>query len=439
MPPLALGATTKHFRAYGKRRTNVINRRQPLGGWDASPVAATVEVNSSSDSDSTASSSSESDSSSSEDDVPSPIVKRALAKVTRVKQAPFEIVLAPPRSSTTSTSTLTKGKRSSTTAAGKENPQVHVQTAVAKGKGKAKAVPQEADNPSEEEDNDNDDEASPLRPARVRARPALVKKVVYGGRRSTKAAVPSSSSSSSSDSVSDSEGEQVATRALGSARRAVPSSVSSGAAVRRAQVPRRAPVVVSDDGTDEDEEEVVEDRPSRAIADEEASSSSAPSSSSSDDDAAAPRSAPASAGRFPPQLRPLQPLLLSPTLFSFSSFVTSPPRPFSPSSSSSSPWRKIGEASYSEVFATTDAHGRDMVVKVIPVASPHPTRQGRPAPAVPLPFVSSWDAVKREVEVSALLGGGGDERGGIEGFVRFRGCVARSSHLFIPGECREKS
>ncbi|BGP36925.1 hypothetical protein JCM10449v2_000827 [Rhodotorula kratochvilovae] len=400
MPASALGGSTQHFRAYGKRKTNVINRRQPLGGWDTSPVAAAARAASSSSS------------SSSDEDGPAPVlVKKAAPPPPRQSAPPrrsaFEVIVAAPARRPVRPSQPASARSTAT----KENPHAAARTGVAgKGKGKAKAV--EVEETSDEED-DEEEERSPLKP---RARPAALKKV-YGGRRATTTPIALRSSSSEED---EDEDEDVVVAPPPRRRGVIPSSGSSTSSRRTlAQQRKKAPAITSEDEEEEaGSDALVEDRPSPALADEDSSSAS----SSSEEDAVPPppaatrpvarlRSSGAPASPLPSTLRALQPLLLSPTILSFSSFASSPPQPFAPAPT----WRKIGEASYSEVFAAADVEGRDMVVKIIPVAPP---TAASACADEELPFMSSVDAVAREIEVSRSLG---DDEGGVEGFVRFKG------------------
>ncbi|GAA5896729.1 uncharacterized protein JCM6883_006994 [Sporobolomyces salmoneus] len=125
---------------------------------------------------------------------------------------------------------------------------------------------------------------------------------------------------------------------------------------------------------------------------------------------------------FPSILSPLLASTLSPDAFKpydFSSFVESPLAPFSTPSTEDEPWRKVGEASYSEVFSTTSIEGKEIVVKIIPIASIKKGNDEKTGEEE-LPFSSDWEAVKREIEISKCLGGEGEDRR-VEGFVRFRG------------------
>ncbi|GAA5890224.1 hypothetical protein JCM8208_002742 [Rhodotorula glutinis] len=415
MPPTALSGSTQHYRAYGKRKTNVINRRQPLGTWDASPVAAPAAADTD-DSETTT------DDSSSEDEAPAPAppVKTARARPVAAKQAPFAVVLEPRRSSSARPPPPPAARTTASTSASKENGPAAARASSALGKGHGKAVEAvEVGGPGEDE---NAAVRSPLGSSSSRQRSARGgKKAVYGARRARKAVVLSSGSSSSE------EDERLPTPPA-TRRTPVVQAVASAASspLTSLQATPSVVVVLSDEES-EGNGELVDDQAALVLEDEASSSSSTESSDDHDDIVvvkSSSRASPKPAGRFPPALGPLQPSLLSPTLFSFSSFVASPPSPFSArQSTTAAPWRKIGEASYSEVFATTDDLGRDVVVKIIPVAAPSRSRTGNARDGalksdVPLPFVSSCDAVRREIEVSGVLGG---QEGGIEGFVRFRG------------------
>jgi hypothetical protein len=144
---------------------------------------------------------------------------------------------------------------------------------------------------------------------------------------------------------------------------------------------------------------------------------------------------------FPSILSPLLASTLSPDApkpYDFTSFVSSPLSPFSTPSTAETPWTKIGEASYSEVFSTfSTVRGEEIVVKIIPVASNNnnivnvndddededemvtAAGRGRKDQEV-TPDCSDWESVKREIEISKWLGGDDQERQ-VKGFVRFRG------------------
>lgn len=125
-----------------------------------------------------------------------------------------------------------------------------------------------------------------------------------------------------------------------------------------------------------------------------------------------PQSPALAALTIPPYLAPLLSLTTSPTLSDFTAFVATPPAPFG-----SAPWRKLGEASYAEVYTTLDAQGRDMVVKIIPITLPGA------ADAVgedeDMPSTSEVDSIEREVGISALV----STTQGMNGFVEYRGYV----------------
>lgn len=125
---------------------------------------------------------------------------------------------------------------------------------------------------------------------------------------------------------------------------------------------------------------------------------------------------------FPPLLKPLLSVTTtgSPSsgAFDFTDFVRAPPAPLA---STSTRWCKVGEASYSEVFSAPGVDGEDLVVKVIPISpwavgkAPKPSRN-----AVEMPFMSEWHSAEREVALSSLLGGDGNQ---VQGFVKFKGSV----------------
>lgn len=133
--------------------------------------------------------------------------------------------------------------------------------------------------------------------------------------------------------------------------------------------------------------------------------------------------------KVPAQSRQAFPALLKPLLsvtsagspargaFDFTDFVRSPPAPLCPSAAAE--WRKVGEASYSEVFSAPGAEGHELVVKIIPISpwavgkAPKPSKT-----AEEVPFMSEWHSAEREVALSSLLGGDQDR---VDGFVKFKG------------------
>lgn len=121
---------------------------------------------------------------------------------------------------------------------------------------------------------------------------------------------------------------------------------------------------------------------------------------------------------FPETLRPLLSLTLSPTPFDFTSFVENPPAPFA--SGAGGTWRKIGEASFSEVFASVGEDGEELVIKIIPISAQDDGaaagESGEEGDA--LPFMSEWKSVMREIQVGELVGG---DKKPMEGFVKFKG------------------
>ncbi|GAA6013572.1 hypothetical protein JCM11491_002711 [Sporobolomyces phaffii] len=125
---------------------------------------------------------------------------------------------------------------------------------------------------------------------------------------------------------------------------------------------------------------------------------------------------------FPVALEPLVASTSSPDApkpYDFTSFVACPPAPFSVPSTVDAPWRKVGEASYSEVFSTTSVDGHEIVVKIIPVAPPPDARRSETGTGGELPNASESEAVKREIEISRWLGADTDRA--VDGFVRFKG------------------
>lgn len=114
---------------------------------------------------------------------------------------------------------------------------------------------------------------------------------------------------------------------------------------------------------------------------------------------------------FPSVLASLLAASSSPIPFDFTSFVAHAPLPFSDLSS----WKKIGEASYSEVFAAKDVNGEEMVIKIIPVSTGSDARIGGEEEDE-LPYSSEWESVLREIEIGKSVG----EGEGVEGFVKFR-------------------
>jgi hypothetical protein len=126
---------------------------------------------------------------------------------------------------------------------------------------------------------------------------------------------------------------------------------------------------------------------------------------------------------FPSLLSPLLSVTSNCTPFDFTSFVKSPPSPFS--SNAGTRWKKIGEASYSEVFSSTGENGEEMVIKIIPVSAREDPEEenleegeGESEEEEEMPYMSDWSSVQREIWISDLVGGEGE---GIDGFVKFKG------------------
>ena len=128
----------------------------------------------------------------------------------------------------------------------------------------------------------------------------------------------------------------------------------------------------------------------------------------------------------PTQLLPILAIASSPSLHDFTTFVSTPLPPFAPNST----WRKLGEASYSEVFSVVDSNGSEMVVKIIPIALESPVEGGAEVETVreDLPYSSECAAVLREIKISQGVGG-------MDGFVNFRGYVVVLALMESIGRC----
>ncbi|GAA5928734.1 hypothetical protein JCM1841_001039 [Sporobolomyces salmonicolor] len=334
-----LGSSTQHFRTYGKRKTNVTNRRVPLGGWDASPLKEAEAERGRKGRRGWSDSSNGEESEEEEQTAATSKATTTTKPPVAARRSEFSLVIEVPRPRTASQ--------------GKENTT-----------------------------------------ARTRVKPPTTKKAI------AKADFPSS----------DDEGTE---------RSALqPKSTK----VVRAKSHYTTVVHSESDESDalDSDLDLIEDRPSPTFGD--GSDEEELASSSSEEELSSPLALPAlSALPFPRSLAPLLSLTLFPTSpapFAFTSFISSPPSPLLPSSCSSSPvWRKIGEASYSEVFSTCSENGAEMVVKIIPIAPIEGETEGN---GKQMPYMSDWEAVRREIEVSRLLGAEGPE-GGLRGFVRFKG------------------
>ncbi|GAA5940393.1 uncharacterized protein JCM15063_002621 [Sporobolomyces koalae] len=335
-----LGASTKHYKTYGKHKTNVVNRRVVLSQPDLSssienePTSVKIKVKSGGWSDS----SSENES---EDEVP--VKPRALPKATVVRKAALpdkeNRIAAPVRRF--SLTITTKSRRSVDSVKAVEEPQKPCKAVAA------------------------DLNRTPLRTKPVSGR-----------------STPGTHPSLSKDDRPSSESEADAADHTDS-----PFSDS-------------AEIHLEDDelASERSEEEDISD---------DASSPTLPSPFLTD-------------LPFPEALNPLLSSSLHPDStkpYDFTSFVSSPLPPFSVPSTERHPWIKVGEASYSEVFSTVSQSGEAMVVKIIPIAAIERNME-REQPDGDMPFLSEWNAVNREIEISKLLGGQ-DRR--VDGFVRFKG------------------
>ncbi|GAA5892504.1 hypothetical protein JCM6882_005633 [Rhodosporidiobolus microsporus] len=495
-----LGGTTQNFRSYGKRRTNVTNKRQPLGGWNASPdQAAASSLSSRRYEDNTDSSSSDSDD---EEEVkvikpqakPVPS-KKPVEKAPTRRTSTFEVVVEVParRQSvgpplTTSTAAMAKRRQSRGPAVDKENAAPPSPAPVKKkplavvskmqgrssGKGKADVIVLSSTTESEGERAAKKGKAAtraktaqrtPLAP---KARPSAASSV-QAGKKPARTIVLEETTTEESEDVFPSRATAARGQAKPSKRRA-PVVVSSDdeEAEEKVQVAETeessdveiveeptAPTWVDEpSSTDEDADDSIllvspslpspraAPRPKPAARVSSASTSSSQrtirtpprysrashSSSStltplsaldtSTSSLGTPRPAPTpSRHPIPSLLSSLLPSLLTPTVLTFSSLLTSPPPPLAYFSDplARPEWRKIGEASYSEVFETMGEEGGEVVVKIIPIA---PDGGLSEEEQEQLPFMSEVGAVRREIEVSRLLGG---EGGGVDGFARFKG------------------
>ncbi|GAA6035343.1 hypothetical protein JCM8097_008823 [Rhodosporidiobolus ruineniae] len=439
-----LGSSTQHFRSYGKRRTNVTNRRVPLRGWGDSPKGGREEEETT-----TAGSSSESEEELKVKHKSS--VGRGATKKTllgsKQQLAPKRLAASSAKDKENAAPPPARHPSAVPMAAGKKP------TPATKGRGKVILTS------TDEEEEEEEEPVKPLRraPLAAKARPstAAPAKKTYGGRTKAQPVVVKLA-----EEATEEEDEEDAFQ---------PPRRRSGQAV-----------IVSEE-EEESEVEVVQDRAAPSLVDEAASSSSeaeeeandepvllsrvaprtsstssrrlihprtptsrasltsyrssrlsSPLSSLADSSSSsllAPRPSPSpSPHTLPSALTPLLPLLLSPTPLSFSSLLSAPPPPFAYFSDPAArpEWRKIGEASYSEVFETMGEEGEDVVVKIIPIASGSNGGEkegtGEEEEEEERPYMSEPDAVRREIEVSALLGGSSDgEKGGLDGFVRFKG------------------
>ncbi|BGP29047.1 hypothetical protein JCM10296v2_000783 [Rhodotorula toruloides] len=400
---MPLGGSTQQFRSYGKRKTNVINKRQALG-WDTSPAGATTGG--------ALDDSSESSSSSSDSEVGEPVLVRpAVEKAVpgaRAKKASVEVVLEAPRRPSVRPSQLPS--RRAKASSDKENSSASSRDSL--------TLPPPSKKPVEE--------VVPRQPP-VQRVPLSLK-----GRQPAKVSIPPAIVV---------EANQAEEPALNEAEE----SEDVVGPVKRVGKTARRKLVIADDSEESPASPTSPflnncptSRPTSSVAFAQPTIDAGPSTAArstvppADLEAVAPKTRRRSVrpSALPPRrlpspsthpspaaIIPLFPHLLHPTIFSFTSLISSPPSP--PFSSAPFPlWRKIGEASYSEVFVMDAGEGEDLVVKIIPVAPADATSaKASLQKGEELPYMSDWAAVMREIEVSRALGG----EDGLKGFVNFKG------------------
>lgn len=431
-----LGASTRHYRAYGKRTTNVVNKRANLG-----EPAWAIE--------------SDSDDSSEDDDRPAS--PATLARQRAEKSAPVvgDAVRKP---------ALTKPKKTATTAAASEEAKENlVITSGLSGKATTKAAstdksalqsprrrgplgpkrtvhkqqladPRPARHDQPEDADSSTDSSSPVLAASKRrtARKRVVVVESASDSSSVSFATPPGTPSPVVSDLSFDESSSSSVQADSSLSGSTPSSL----------VQEPSNVIFADESAAERVPEKDVDETSSAARDDFAtrrrsrrSTAAATTTNNCSTNSALRRRLPSpSVHPVPTELAPLLPHLLSPTIYNFTSFVSAPLAPLASvstatRSASAAWWTKIGEASYSEVFATAaeeeDGGGRDeiVVVKVIPIADPRPPPRRRGGAstscgAEELPFLSDWSAIQREIVTSRALGG---QDTAVPGFVRYKG------------------
>ncbi|GAA5980451.1 hypothetical protein JCM10908_001658 [Rhodotorula pacifica] len=434
-----LGGSTKHYKAYGKRTTNVVNKRTDLGATKEPAWAI------------------ESDSSSSDNDdqlvgerklSAKPVSTKYCSKVALVPPKPrprqerhsFELVIEAARKPSSSTKSRTPKLSASSASAeeSKENVEARAPTAITKKAAAAdkgvnhppatrrppllpkKTVQKVAVSPVHEPSTDYDSEPVIVAPKRKLAR----KKVVVAAESSDSSVELLTPPATPSPVVSDLSFETSVDR-ISSADRSVESqqvtmfvaeSVTNTSVTFAVEEPAEEAQPVR-------KTQLVDDFASRRRSRRSLASTTSSSSSTS-----SRRLPSASSHPLPTELAPLLPHLLSPTIYNFTSFISAPLAPLASVStaarSASAWWTKIGEASYSEVFATAAAGGdqttgETVVVKVIPIADPRGSTSITPAvDTEELPFLSDWTAIQREIVTSRALGGDVDA---VPGFVRFKG------------------
>ncbi|BGP04973.1 hypothetical protein JCM10049v2_000775 [Rhodotorula toruloides] len=403
---MPLGGSTQQFRSYGKRKTNVINKRQVLGGWATSPAGGAAGR--------AKDESSESSCSSSDSEGEAPVISRPALKktvpVARARKASVEVVIEPPSLSRRPSARPSQvPSRQTTVSVDKENSSASSLGSLVRPPPLKKPV----------------EKVAPKQPP-VQRVPLSLK-----GRQPAKASIPHAIAV---------EPKTIEDPAAGSAEE----SENVVGPVKRVGKTARRKLVIADDSeespalptspvlnkcpTSRSTSSVAIAQPTGDAGPSTAARSTVPPADleplapktrrrSVHPSALPPRRLPSpSTHPTPAAITPLFPHLLHPTIFSFTSFISSPPSP--PFCSAPFPlWRKIGEASYSEVFVTDAGGGEDLVVKVIPVAPADSTARVPSKEGEELPYMSDWEAVMREIEVSRALGG----EDGLEGFVKFKG------------------
>ncbi|KAL8283760.1 hypothetical protein RQP46_005555 [Phenoliferia psychrophenolica] len=386
-----LTGTTKSYRSYGKRSTNTINVSTSKS-WLRSPDRV-LSISSDSDSDS------DSSSSSGDDLFAQPSLSRPPAK-GKAREAALAAIkakrAAPPppaarrqspnkaqladKENASSSSAIVASPRRPVFLKGRQRLIVHSPAVVASKRATRVRI-------AKSSTDSTDSLRSPLKPK------------VYGRRGATAAASKAPVIRDVTTDESD-EGEPPAIPepfAPRASTRPTRSSKLSGPEV----------ILISDEEVEEEVDELESDEeyapPSR---------SSAPSPSP-------PRRAdPARTQHdFPPTLLPLLTQTLNSSPLDFTSFVAHPPAPFAATAGSA--WTKLGEASYSEVFASVGEDGETLVIKIIPVSASRTQSDEVGASDVDeLPFMSEAASVLRELEMGRMVGG---DEFPVTGFVKFRG------------------
>ena len=443
-----LGASTRHYRAYGKRTTNVVNKRASLG----EPAWAIESDSDDSDSDDSRPARPATTLAKQRPEKSAPVVvadvvqKQALSKpkqnsktaatAAAAEQAKENLVVTSARPPAKATNKPDKSALQSPRRRAPLGPKRTVQ------KQQQLADPHPACHDEPGEPDSSTDSSSPViaAPKRRTARKRVVVVESASDSSVSFATPPGTPSPVVSDLSFESSSSSIQ----------ADSSLSSSTPASLVQEP--AKVVFADESAAERVPEKDVDESSSAARDDfatrrrsrrsTAAATTTSSSSSSSTNSTSRRRLPSpSVHPVPTELGPLLPHLLSPTIYNFTSFVSAPLAPLASvstatrRSASAAWWTKIGEASYSEVFATAaeeedgGGRGRDevVVVKVIPIADPRPPRGGGAsttsctAGEEELPFLSDWSAIQREIVTSRALGG---QDTAVPGFVRFKGSVS---------------